>query len=104
MLSAKVIENAQQAEHYFSQDNYYTTEEGFEQSAWAGKGAAALGLSGSRFNCKMACSNIGTKALGTRLTTVAKASGLGLRPAPARLPPQLLAVSFVFMAELVVVT
>ena len=46
MLSAKVIENAQQAEHYFSQDNYYTTEEGFEQSAWAGKGAAALGLSG----------------------------------------------------------
>lgn len=36
MLSAKVIENAQQAEHYFSQDNYYTTEEGFEQSAWAG--------------------------------------------------------------------
>ena len=46
MLSAKVIEKAQQAEHYFSQDNYYTTEEGFEQSAWAGKGAAALGLSG----------------------------------------------------------
>lgn len=46
MLSAKLIENAQQAEHYFGQDNYYTTEEGFEHSAWAGKGAAALGLTG----------------------------------------------------------
>ncbi|MDX9737684.1 MAG: MobF family relaxase [Azonexus sp.] len=46
MLSAKVLTNAQQAEHYFSQDNYYTSEEGFEHSAWAGKGAAALGLSG----------------------------------------------------------
>lgn len=46
MLSAKVLTNAQQAEHYFSQDNYYTSQEGFEHSAWAGKGAAALGLSG----------------------------------------------------------
>lgn len=46
MLSAHLVQNAQQAEHYFSQDNYYTTEEGFDKSAWAGKGAAMLGLSG----------------------------------------------------------
>lgn len=46
MISMKVIGNAAQAEHYFSQDNYYTTEEGFEHSAWMGKGAAALGLAG----------------------------------------------------------
>ena len=46
MLSAHLVQNAQQAEHYFSQDNYYTTDEGFDKSAWAGKGAAMLGLSG----------------------------------------------------------
>ena len=48
----------------------------------------------------MACYNMGTKALGTRLTTVANASGLGLRPAPVRLPPQLLGMSFLSMFAL----
>jgi len=32
--------------HYFSQDNYYTQEQGLEESAWFGQGAQALGLSG----------------------------------------------------------
>lgn len=46
MLSAHLLKGAQEAEHYFSKDNYYTTEEGFGNSEWTGKGAAALGLSG----------------------------------------------------------
>lgn len=46
MISMKAIGSAAQAEHYFSQDNYYTTEEGFEHSAWMGKGAGQLGLEG----------------------------------------------------------
>lgn len=50
MLSTKVIKNTEQAAHYFMGiDNYY--KEGntlaHEQSQWWGKGAAALGLSGS---------------------------------------------------------
>jgi len=32
--------------HYFSQDNYYTQEQGLEESAWFGQGAQTLGLSG----------------------------------------------------------
>lgn len=36
-----------QASHYFSEkDNYYTQEEGFDQSEWWGKGANKLSLSG----------------------------------------------------------
>lgn len=46
MLSAHLLKGAEEAEHYFSKDNYYTTEEGFGNSEWTGKGAAALGLSG----------------------------------------------------------
>lgn len=46
MLSVHLLKGAQEAEHYFSKDNYYTTEEGFGNSEWTGKGAAALGLSG----------------------------------------------------------
>lgn len=32
------------SEHYFSKDNYYTKEEGIENSFWYGKGATLLGL------------------------------------------------------------
>lgn len=32
------------SEHYYSQDNYYTKEQGIEHSYWAGKGAEKLGL------------------------------------------------------------
>ena len=32
--------------HYFSQDNYYTQEQGLQESAWFGQGALALGLQG----------------------------------------------------------
>lgn len=47
MLSSSVIKNSGQASHYFSEkDNYYTQEEGFDQSEWWGKGANKLSLSG----------------------------------------------------------
>jgi len=47
MLSSHVIKNVSEAGHYYSQkDNYYTREEGFEQSEWHGKGAEKLHLSG----------------------------------------------------------
>lgn len=48
MLSTKVIKNVEQAAHYFlGQENYYTEGITQEYSQWWGKGAAALGLSGS---------------------------------------------------------
>lgn len=47
MLSSSVVKNSSQASHYFSEkDNYYTQEEGFDQSEWWGKGANKLSLSG----------------------------------------------------------
>lgn len=47
MLSSSVIKNVGQASHYYSQqDNYYTREEGIEQSEWWGKGAENLSLTG----------------------------------------------------------
>ncbi len=47
MLSSSVIKNVGQASHYYGeQDNYYTREEGIEQSEWWGKGAEKLALSG----------------------------------------------------------
>jgi len=47
MLSTSIIKNVDQAAHYFSkQDNYYTREEGFEQSEWFGRGAEKLNLYG----------------------------------------------------------
>lgn len=46
MLSLHNVGSAGQALHYFSKDNYYTTDQGLEHSAWFGKGAAALGLGG----------------------------------------------------------
>ena len=40
--------SAQQAEHYYEKDNYYTLEESEQSQAyWVGKGAAVFGLSGS---------------------------------------------------------
>ncbi len=47
MLSTSTIKNSRQASHYFSgQDNYYTKEEGLEQSEWYGRGAKAQQLEG----------------------------------------------------------
>lgn len=47
MLSTSVIKNVSEASHYFSaKDNYYTREEGMEQSEWFGRGADKLDLSG----------------------------------------------------------
>lgn len=47
MLSTRAIENVTDASHYYSQkDNYYTTEQGFAQSAWWGRGAQKLNLTG----------------------------------------------------------
>ena len=48
MLSSSVIKNVGQASHYYNQqDNYYTREQGIEQSEWWGKGAEKLSLSGN---------------------------------------------------------
>lgn len=48
MLSSSVIKNVSQASHYYNQqDNYYTREQGIEQSEWFGKGAEKLSLSGN---------------------------------------------------------
>jgi conjugative transfer relaxase protein TraI len=47
MLSTSVIKNVADAGHYYSAvDNYYTKEEGIEQSEWYGKGAVRLNLIG----------------------------------------------------------
>ncbi|MEN9904927.1 MAG: hypothetical protein RLZZ555_1492 [Pseudomonadota bacterium] len=46
MISMHNVGSARQALHYFSADNYYTKDEGLEQSEWFGKGAGQLGLSG----------------------------------------------------------
>ncbi len=47
MLSTSVIRNVSEASHYFAEkDNYYTREEGMEQSEWVGRGAEKLGLLG----------------------------------------------------------
>ncbi|AEA65432.1 MobF family relaxase (plasmid) [Burkholderia gladioli] len=46
MMSMHNVSSVGGALHYFSKDNYYTTEEGLEHSGWFGKGAAALGLNG----------------------------------------------------------
>lgn len=38
MMSMHNVGSASQALHYFSKDNYYTTDQGLEHSAWFGKG------------------------------------------------------------------
>ena len=47
MITLKAIGSSRDAQHYFERDNYYTQSEGYAQSAWTGKGAEALGLSGA---------------------------------------------------------
>ena len=46
MISLHNVSGAGHALQYFAADNYYTQDEGLEHSAWFGKGAAALGLTG----------------------------------------------------------
>ena len=48
MLSIYAISSSQAATHYFEQDSYYTKNNAGDltQSAWWGKGAETLGLSG----------------------------------------------------------
>jgi conjugative relaxase-like TrwC/TraI family protein len=47
MLTRSKITSSSDAAKYYAKDNYYTKEKGVENSFWAGKGAAVLGLSGS---------------------------------------------------------
>ncbi len=46
MLTLHNVATPAKALHYFSQDNYYTEDQGLEESTWFGKGAETLGLSG----------------------------------------------------------
>lgn len=46
MLSVSNISSAGQGMSYYASDNYYTKEEGVENSEWYGEGAKELGLSG----------------------------------------------------------
>ncbi|MCH8500104.1 MAG: relaxase domain-containing protein [Marinobacter sp.] len=46
MLTISAIKSTGDASRYYSQDNYYTQDEGIEHSAWYGQGAAQLGLDG----------------------------------------------------------
>lgn len=46
MISLHNVGSAGAALHYFSQDNYYTQDQGLEHSEWFGQGAEHLGLAG----------------------------------------------------------
>ena len=46
MISLAAVSSASDAAGYYARDNYYTADAAEETSAWAGEGAAALGLSG----------------------------------------------------------
>ena len=46
MISLAAVASAGGAAGYYAKDNYYTADESIDASAWAGKGAAALGLTG----------------------------------------------------------
>lgn len=47
MLSTSVVKNVSEAGHYYAAtDNYYTLEEGVEQSEWFGKGSTKMNLEG----------------------------------------------------------
>src|SRR5579862_7856458 len=47
MLSTSIVKNVSEAGHYYvAKDNYYTLEQGIEQSEWYGKGAGKLNLQG----------------------------------------------------------
>lgn len=47
MISMHAVGSTGQAMQYFEKDNYYTKTEGYALSAWTGKGAEALQLSGN---------------------------------------------------------
>lgn len=47
MLSMAAVGSAAGAASYFAKDNYYTSTDAVETSAWEGKGAASLGLAGA---------------------------------------------------------
>lgn len=46
MISLHNVSGAGEALHYFSKDNYYTEQQGLDESAWFGRGAEILGLDG----------------------------------------------------------
>jgi len=46
MLNIRPLKSPQGASQYYSQDNYYTQDQGLNDSLWVGRGAEALGLSG----------------------------------------------------------
>lgn len=46
MMTIQIVSDAKQAKHYFEKDNYYLKDEGLASSAWMGKLADELGLSG----------------------------------------------------------
>jgi len=46
MISVAAVGSAPDAAAYYARDNYYTAEQAEGASAWAGEGAAELGLSG----------------------------------------------------------
>lgn len=47
MISVNAISSAGNAATYYAQDNYYTADQAEGASAWAGEGAATLGLEGA---------------------------------------------------------
>lgn len=47
MITIHKVKSASDAVQYYTRDNYYTTEEGVQNSQWQGKGAQKLGLSGN---------------------------------------------------------
>lgn len=47
MISMFALKSSEGAEHYYTQDNYYSTDQGVEKSLWAGSGSTSLGLFGS---------------------------------------------------------
>ena len=47
MISMAKVKSASSAAEYYSRDNFYTAAEGQEHSAWSGRGAETLGLSGN---------------------------------------------------------
>jgi conjugative relaxase-like TrwC/TraI family protein len=47
MMSLAAVSGGSAAASYYSQDNYYTAEQGSEASEWVGKGAEALDLKGA---------------------------------------------------------
>ena len=46
MISVAAVGSASDAAGYYARDNYYTVPQAEGASAWAGEGAAELGLSG----------------------------------------------------------